>query len=435
MAAALSHVRALLELCPGHAALVRGDGALLAGNRSLNALLERLAIGPDAPLTEAFASAPDALADILRRAFGSGRPVIGALMVRSATGAAERPRVQALCIDRREGPATAWHVLWLTPSNAGAQRFQDLNATVVQLRNEIVRRRAVEETLERRVLERTQEIEAVNGELHAALEKLQSAQSEIVQSAKMAALGALVAGVAHELNTPIGNGVTMASVLQVRTDDLHAAVEAGSLRRSELESYAEDMRSGADILLRNLSRAAELIASFKQVATDRTSASRRVFDLREMIDDQLVMLQPLLQSAAIAMEVQVEKGVILDSYPGALGQVIANLIVNATQHAFEGRDQRAIAISAREVQGAIEMQVSDNGIGILELDRPRIFDPFYTTKVGKGGTGLGLNIAYNLATNVLGGRITLAAKDASRAGATFQIILAKHAPRPDLEST
>ena len=435
MAAALSHVRALLELCPGHAALVRGDGALLAGNRSLNALLERLAIGPDAPLTEAFASAPDALADILRRAFGSGRPVIGALMVRSATGAAERPRVQALCIDRREGPATAWHVLWLTPSNAGAQRFQDLNATVVQLRNEIVRRRAVEETLERRVLERTQEIEAVNGELYAALEKLQSAQSEIVQSAKMAALGALVAGVAHELNTPIGNGVTMASVLQVRTDDLHAAVEAGSLRRSELESYAEDMRSGADILLRNLSRAAELIASFKQVATDRTSASRRVFDLREMIDDQLVMLQPLLQSAAIAMEVQVEKGVILDSYPGALGQVIANLIVNATQHAFEGRDQRAIAISAREVQGAIEMQVSDNGIGILELDRPRIFDPFYTTKVGKGGTGLGLNIAYNLATNVLGGRITLAAKDASRAGATFQIILAKHAPRPDLEST
>ncbi|MFZ6656604.1 ATP-binding protein [Undibacterium sp. TJN19] len=276
-------------------------------------------------------------------------------------------------------------------------------------------------TLERRVSERTQALEAANSELTIVLENLQRAQRELLRTEKMAALGSLVAGIAHELNTPIGTSVTVASTLAQHTDEVLFALDKG-MRRSVLEEYLRNAKTGADLLLRNLSKASELVISFKQVAVDRTSANRRMFALDEMLSELIVTLGPTIRKTRHDIESRVPPKLMMDSYPGPLGQVLTNLINNAFIHGFEGDFRGTVSIFARTVdEDVVEILVSDNGKGIPTANLGRIFDPFFTTRLGQGGSGLGLNIVYNLVTGVLGGNIVVESELGK--GTTFRINL------------
>jgi PAS domain S-box-containing protein len=271
---------------------------------------------------------------------------------------------------------------------------------LILVMEDITHKKAIEQqlkhlnqTLEARVHERTAALEA--------------AQAELVQSEKLAALGALVAGVSHELNTPIGNSVMVASALQDSAATFAARAVEG-LRRSDLERFVEDARNAGDILVRNLQRAAELIASFKQVAVDRTSSQRRRFRLHEVVNETLLTLQPILRRKPWRVTTDLPADLAMDSFPGPLGQVVTNLVQNALLHAFEGRSAGTVHIAARRIgEGEAELSVQDDGIGIPEEHQGRIFDPFFTTKLGQGGSGLGLNIVHNIVTGTLGGRLAV----------------------------
>ncbi|MFD1156141.1 ATP-binding protein [Undibacterium aquatile] len=267
--------------------------------------------------------------------------------------------------------------------------------------------RNMNQTLEKRVFERTHELEEANSELTVVLENLQRAQQELLRTEKMAALGSLVAGVAHELNTPIGTCVTVASTLQQQTDDFLKQYEHG-IRKSVLDDYLKNARLGSDLLLRNLSKASELVTSFKQVAVDRTSANRRIFALDGMMDELITTLGPMIRKTKYTVVAELPPKFMMDSYPGALGQVMTNLINNAFIHAFDPDKRGRVTISAKLIDSEhVEMLVADDGKGIPPANLGRIFDPFFTTRLGQGGSGLGLNIVYNLIKDVLGGNITV----------------------------
>jgi signal transduction histidine kinase len=242
-------------------------------------------------------------------------------------------------------------------------------------------------------------------EVDKAVEQLRETQDKLVQNEKMASLGALVAGVSHEINTPVGIGVTAASMLEERTRLLGKQAAEGTLRRSELDAFVAVAQESSQIILRNLQRAADLIQSFKQVAVDQASGERRQFALRAYIDEVLLNLGPRLKRTAHTVSVDCPAEVVPDSYPGALAQVLTNLVDNSLLHGFpEGRTGH-IAITAREQAGMVRLDYSDDGIGMPPEDLRRIFDPFFTTKRGKGGSGLGMHIVYNLVTQMLGGAI------------------------------
>ena len=269
-------------------------------------------------------------------------------------------------------------------------------------------------TLENRVAERTQE-------LTNTLNQLTAAQAELVRSEKMSALGAMVAGIAHELNTPIGNSLTVASTLQDHTTSFKAAMGQG-LTRTRLEEFVSGTDQGAGILLRSLHHAAELVSSFKQVAVDQTSVNRRVFRLKDTLHEILLTMGPTLRKTTHKVDCQIPDHITMDSYPGPFGQVITNLINNALLHAFEGRQDGLITITAAVTEpGWVELQVRDDGAGIPEAHLAKVFDPFFTTKLGKGGSGLGLNIVYNLITTTLGGRVQVTSQMGQ--GATFTLML------------
>ncbi|RTL46349.1 MAG: HAMP domain-containing histidine kinase [Burkholderiales bacterium] len=261
--------------------------------------------------------------------------------------------------------------------------------------------------LEETVAQRTAELTTSNAELHEALKTLQKAQRELVESEKLASLGRLVAGVAHELNTPLGNALTVVSALDDRYKQLEAMLSgAVQLRRSTLEELARDTRRGQDILQRNVQKAADLVRDFKQVAIDQTADLRRDFELAKVVEDVLVMVEPSFKHTPYIIDTDLCRGVMMNSYPGALGQVLTNLLMNALLHAFEGLDHGRVTVRCLPVQGGeVELVVSDDGRGMDESVRRRIFDPFFTTKLGTGGSGLGMHIVHSIVINVLGGQI------------------------------
>lgn len=280
--------------------------------------------------------------------------------------------------------------------------------------------------LEDRIRERTLELATANDSLTQTLGRLERTHSELVRSEKLAALGAMVAGVSHELNTPLGNSLMAASTMHDHTQALNLALERG-IKRSELLQYSAQMQEGNAILLGSLQRAAELVASFKQVAADQTSAQRRYFLLDKTVDEILLTLGPSIRKSGHRVEVEVAADIRLDSYPGPLGQVVANLINNALLHAFEAMAQGRIQVlCGHSMAGHVVLLVRDNGCGIPAHHLGRIFDPFFTTKLGRGGSGLGLNIAYNLVTDVLGGDIQV--RSAEGEGTTFTLTLPLTAP-------
>lgn len=272
---------------------------------------------------------------------------------------------------------------------------------ISELRRVQARIEELNQNLERRVTERT-------AELSRALDILRQTQEELIRREKMAALGSLVAGIAHELNTPIGNSVTVATTFSARTEELLRAYAGGKLRRADFDSYTEDARRAVELLMASLTRAEELVRSFKQVATDQTSELRRPFELNEMLHEMAVTLSPMFKNRQIVLHVVETSPMTLDSFPGALGQIFTNLISNALLHAFDGGGDGRITVTPRRLDAdSLEIEFADDGRGIPPADQRRIFDPFFTTRLGQGGTGLGLHIVYNLVTQVLGGRITV----------------------------
>jgi len=281
--------------------------------------------------------------------------------------------------------------------------------------------------LETRVASRTGALAQSNAQLSSTVETLKMAQSELVRAEKMAALGSLVAGVSHELNTPLGNGLMAVSAMADAVRNFKVNMQTG-LRRSDLDAFVSRVEQGADISVRNLRRAADLVSSFKQVAVDQTSSQRRQFELAEVVDEMVVSLMPSLRRTPYQITVEVPKtGLLLDSFPGPLGQVLGNLINNAVLHGFDGRTEGTIRITG-EADGAshVMLRVIDNGNGIASELLARIFEPFVTTRMGRGGTGLGLHIAYNAVTSVLGGTLTVHSVQGQ--GASFEMRLPLQAP-------
>ena len=286
--------------------------------------------------------------------------------------------------------------------------------------------RALNSELERRVEERTLALSDANDELAATIEHLKATQEQLVQVEKLAALGTLVAGIAHELNTPIGNGLMAVTTLRDRLQEFRAD-SAGGLRRSAFDALFAAFETGSDIAARNLRRAAELIAGFKQVAVDQTSSQRRRFALREVVDEILLTLIPTLRRTPFKVDKAIPEDLLLDSYPGPLGQALANLVNNAVLHAFDGREQGSIRITASGMPGGrIAIRVRDDGCGIPTDQQARVFEPFFTTRMGRGGTGLGLHLVHGIVTNVLGG--TIAVESRVGEGTEFTLVLPVNAP-------
>jgi two-component system sensor histidine kinase/response regulator len=256
-----------------------------------------------------------------------------------------------------------------------------------------------ERLLEARVAERT-------AELSATVARLGQTQAELVQADKLASLGALVAGVSHELNTPIGNALTTASVLQDASRDIKKAMERGEMRKSTLTYFVESASGMSDLIVRSCQRAATLISSFKQVAVDQTSEQRRTFSLRELVEDNVAAMRPGFRDQPWAIETDIPTNIRCDSYPGPLGQVVANLVQNAVVHAFDGRTSGKLMISACLHDDHVVMEFSDDGVGIKPASLARIFEPFFTSRLGHGGSGLGLSVSLNIVTGVLGGTLT-----------------------------
>jgi signal transduction histidine kinase len=295
--------------------------------------------------------------------------------------------------------------------------------------------RAVEVFRENAIAKRRAEEELRSSKEHTekTLSDLRETQQSLIEAEKLAALGGLVAGVAHEVNNPVGISLTVASSFAGRCEIFAKEVEKGQIRRSRLSEFIEGSREAAKQLVANLQRAGELIQNFKQVAVDRSHAERRVFDLHQLTDQIVASLRPGLKKVRVELVIDVPDGITMDSYPGHYGQVLTNLFLNAVTHGFDDSRSGTIRISARTVGSSqVEIVFEDDGKGMAEDVLRRAFDPFFTTRRGEGGSGLGLHIVYNLVTRWLGGRIALSSRP--ERGATFRITLPIVAPRQDLEA-
>lgn len=261
--------------------------------------------------------------------------------------------------------------------------------------------------LERAVQRRTAELEASNAELEAAVDRIERASRDLVRSERLATLGSAVSGITHELATPIGNAVVAASALEDAAKDLGAKMAAGTLRKSELDAFVGDARDHSALLMRSLDRARDLVQSFKRVSVDQASGRRRAFLLDECVADLVRTFKASKGHRRLAIETRIEPGIELQGYPGPLGQIVTNLLQNATLHGLAGRPDGRITIEGRRADTGFELEVSDNGVGIPPGNLVRIFEPYFTTRGDEEGSGLGLSISRQLAANVLGGRLTV----------------------------
>lgn len=387
MQASEQRFRQLFELAPIPMVLTSADGRLMAINRQWTQVLGygpeevpdmaawwRLAY-PDA----AYRTAVKAMWDkAIERVVHQGGELMPAVFrVQCKDGQSRDMRVGGA----RIGDNVLTSFYDVTEQRAAQAALQGLNAN-----------------LEARVAERTQA-------LQTAIEDLKHAQQELVRSEKLASLGALVAGMAHELNTPIGNAVIVASTLADQRKRFEAEAAEG-LRRSTLARFMGELHEGIEVMERNLRRAAELISGFKQVAVDQSSHQRRNFELAELVRELQLTLSPTLKRNGVRLHAEVPPGLRFDSHPGPLTQVLMNVINNAVAHAFEAQTDAVVRLQAEATpDGRVQITLSDNGRGIAPEHLPRVFDPFFTTRLGKGGSGLGLHIVYSLVTELLGGTV------------------------------
>jgi PAS domain S-box-containing protein len=292
------------------------------------------------------------------------------------------------------------------------QQLKDLNAT-----------------LEQRVLDRTSALDESNRNLVATMGTLQRAQDELIGVEKLASLGSLVAGVAHELNTPLGNALVTASALHEMTERAAKEALTGTLKKSSFLEFMQNMNDGAALTHKSLERAVELIRSFKQVAVDQESERRRSFDLHQTVHEVVETLKPSFKHQDVRIALSVPVSLELESFPGPLGQVVINLVSNALVHGLAGRNDGVVELRAEDAPDgkSVILTVSDNGRGIAPEHLGQVFDPFFTTKLGQGGSGLGLAVSHRIVTRILGGRIKVSS--APGQGAVFEMTIPKVAPQ------
>ncbi len=316
----------------------------------------------------------------------------------------------------------------------------DFNGMLEQIESDQAALLRSNEALAEQVAERTRANEELrqaierNDALREALEKLEAAQAQLIEAENMASLGGLVAGVAHEVNNPIGISVTAASHLKEELNTLRREFDSGALKASTFQEKLDSSLEMGEVILSHLRRAAQLVASFKRVAIDRSSDEWHSFDLIEYLREVATSLQPQLRAGAHALELSVdwEGELLMQSFPGAVAQVVTNLVINAHLHAFADEHTEGhigIAVSGNEDEAVIV--VSDDGCGMDEAHREQIFKPFFTTRRGAGGSGLGLSIVYNLVHHRLGGRIR--ADSAPGQGSRFEVVLPRTVARGDSE--
>jgi signal transduction histidine kinase len=300
-----------------------------------------------------------------------------------------------------------------------------LDITVQKLAQDQIRE--LNAGLERRVEQRTRELEKSNAQLRDALTKLERARDDLVRSEKLASLGALVAGIAHELSTPLGNSLTVATTLSDRIAAFEDQLSNSEVASSSFDDMLKQAKHAMRLLTRSLFRASELINNFKKVAVDQTSAKRRTFDLGEVIRETVETLQPQFKGTHHRLTLSAAADLRMDSYPGPLGQVLTNLVMNALVHAFNDSRSGTVSIDAtRATDRNVRIVVQDDGCGIAAEHLPFIYDPFFTTRLGRGGSGLGLHIVYTIVTRVLGGRIGVDSRRGQ--GTVFTVDLPMKAP-------
>ena len=282
------------------------------------------------------------------------------------------------------------------------------------------------DNLEHRVQSRTIELVSAKESAEDALTQLKTTQNTLVQAEKMAALGGLVAGIAHEINTPIGITLTSATHLSAKTDKVAKLYEQGELAENELDAYFKLAEKSTQLITINSRRAADLIHSFKQVAVDQTSGERREFDLNRYIEEVLLSLKPALKKTMLKIELDCPEKFIINSYAGAISQLLTNFIMNSLHHAYEPNQRGVLSIRVSRINDdMVQLTYSDDGKGIPMELQPKIFDPFFTTRRGNGGSGLGLHIVYNIVYQTLKGSLTF---QSAENGTTFTVQFPRSLP-------
>jgi len=301
-----------------------------------------------------------------------------------------------------------------------------LNQTNSELQNEQRRSEELNATLEQKVVERTAELAEKNREVIESLRMLKLTQKQLVDLEKHAALGDIVAGLAHEINTPLGISVTAVSAMEEQLVELERLYSMNQLSSEHFYEYAEYSREGISIATDNLRRAADLIARFKQVAVDQASEQKRDFELCDYINSILTSLRPSYKYRPVDVQVKCDESLIITTYPGALAQVLTNLVINSLTHAFPvEQDDRnhpghiTISVSRQENQARIQFQ--DDGCGMTDEVSHQLFNPFYTTRPEQGGSGLGAYIIQDLVNNQLQGSLSVHSEP--YVGTTFTILL------------
>jgi len=275
------------------------------------------------------------------------------------------------------------------------------------------------ESLTEKVNARTDALKESNQELLSTLEKLHQFQGQLVENEKMASLGDMVAGIAHEVNTPIGLGVTASSFMTDNLNEIKQAFEDKTLKSSQLKKFLTQGQENLGIIYRNLERAAKLISSFKKVAVDQSSAEQQQFNVKELLDEVILTLKAKLDKEQVKVTLECEESLVVESKPGPINQILINLILNSMTHGFEHKIGGHISISIMYLSEQLLITYQDDGSGIDENIKAKVFEPFTTTKRGSGGSGLGLHLVYNLVNQALNGHIDF--KSDKEQGTTFEI--------------
>lgn len=286
--------------------------------------------------------------------------------------------------------------------------------------------RVLNSSLEDRVSERTRALSTANADLARTLDQLRETQSQLVQSEKMAAMGALVAGISHEINTPVGVAMTAVTHQQERIGEVQRAYQQGTITRSQLEAFIDENQHASDIIVGNLRRASELITSFKRVAVDQSQEHWEAIDLHDYLQDVIRSLQPRFKRSRIEIRNRCPEGLTLFTNPGAIYQIFSNLLLNSLHHGFEPGASGRITLDCQCDDDGLQLVYRDDGRGMSAEEQHRAFDPFFTTRRGEGGSGLGLHIVYNLVTSGLHGNIALDSRPGG--GVRFDIRLPRQAP-------
>jgi PAS domain S-box-containing protein len=345
----------------------------------------------------------DAVEDIVRSIMNTGEPVTG---IEVAGQRADQT-------DERFW-VTYWH-----PLRSPSGEIIGVNVAA----EEVTERKRAEAALQ----VRERELRSARDAAEAALRHIQETQNFLIEAEKLAALGRLVAGVAHEINNPVGTSLTVASSLKRKAALIADELAKGILKRSALNEFLEISHAASSQLVANLNHAAELIQSFKQVATDRSSSNQRLFDLGDLTDQIAKSLRPELGKQNLTLNVECQRSLTMNSYPGPYGQVLTNLFLNSVAHAFpEGRGGNIDIRVCASGKDDVEVVISDDGCGMSPDVKRQAFDPFFTTRRDQGSTGLGLHIAHNLVANCLGGQVSLDSEP--NEGTQIRIILPRVAP-------